>query len=206
MTHYMFARFSFREWSYFVNVWGRPLCTGIYAIPANLGGVLGARDEPGDGDRLRPDRLPHREKPEIPHARHRRHLLFAQPLFFAHSFSELTEIPFGLVAICRFWAYQAAQLPRDGNPGRDLPHRPPRGPGPDCPGRCRTGLPPPLVLPLPPAAALPDLELLGALSWGSVKWWPYADAWWTWLPRNWPYSAKSAYGSGHGTTSSGSCR
>src|SRR5215218_10564639 len=43
MTHYMFARFSFREWSYFVNVWGRPLCTGIYAIPANLGGVLGAR-------------------------------------------------------------------------------------------------------------------------------------------------------------------
>src|SRR6476661_8858732 len=43
MTQYMFARFSFREWSYFVNVWGRPLCTGIYAIPANFGGVLAAR-------------------------------------------------------------------------------------------------------------------------------------------------------------------
>src|SRR3954471_24001192 len=43
MTHYMFARFSFREWSYFVNVWGRPLCTGVYAIPANLAGVHGVR-------------------------------------------------------------------------------------------------------------------------------------------------------------------
>src|SRR3954469_7135687 len=43
MTHYMFARFSFREWSYFVNVWGRPLCTAVYAIPANLAGVHGVR-------------------------------------------------------------------------------------------------------------------------------------------------------------------
>jgi hypothetical protein len=37
----------------------------------------------------------------------------------------------------------------------------------------------------------------GALSWGHIHWWPYADAWWSWLPRNWPYAAKSAYGSGH---------
>src|SRR3954471_13932618 len=43
MTHYMFARFSFREWSYFVNVWGRPLCTAVYAVPANFAGVHGAR-------------------------------------------------------------------------------------------------------------------------------------------------------------------
>jgi len=43
MTHYMFARFSFREWSYLINVWGRPLCTGVYAVPAHLAGVLGAR-------------------------------------------------------------------------------------------------------------------------------------------------------------------
>src|SRR4051812_6174252 len=43
MTHYMFARFSFREWRYFIDVWGRPLCTGLYALPANLGGVTGAR-------------------------------------------------------------------------------------------------------------------------------------------------------------------
>src|SRR5688500_9901951 len=43
MTHYMFARFSSREWSYLVNVWGRPLCTGVYALPANLVGVTGVR-------------------------------------------------------------------------------------------------------------------------------------------------------------------
>src|SRR3954447_10377324 len=43
MTHYMFARFSFREWSYFVNVWGRPLCTAVYAVPANFGGITAVR-------------------------------------------------------------------------------------------------------------------------------------------------------------------
>src|SRR3954469_13985514 len=44
MPHYMFPRFSSREWSYFVNVWGRPLCTAVYALPANLAGVPCARD------------------------------------------------------------------------------------------------------------------------------------------------------------------
>ena len=42
-THYMFARHALAEPSYLVNVWGRPLCTCAYAIPAAIGRVLGVR-------------------------------------------------------------------------------------------------------------------------------------------------------------------
>jgi hypothetical protein len=107
MTHYMFARFSFREWSYFVNVWGRPLCTGVYAIPANLAGITGVRATSllmAIAMGLVCYRVAKNQKSRMPAIA--AILLFAQPLFFAHSFSELTEIPFALVAICAFWAFQ----------------------------------------------------------------------------------------------------
>src|SRR5690242_14915984 len=42
-THYLYARFAFQEPHYFVNVWGRPICTAIYSIPALLAGRLGVR-------------------------------------------------------------------------------------------------------------------------------------------------------------------
>src|SRR5262249_54504352 len=42
-THYIYARFALTEYHYLTNVWGRPFCTGIYAIPAYLGGRLGVR-------------------------------------------------------------------------------------------------------------------------------------------------------------------
>src|SRR6185312_14297420 len=42
-THYMFARHAFEEPAYLVNVWGRPLCTCIYAIPAAIGRDMGVR-------------------------------------------------------------------------------------------------------------------------------------------------------------------
>jgi hypothetical protein len=122
--------------------------------------------------------------------------LFAQPLFFAHSFSELTEIPFALVAILAFWAYQARNwLAMTLLVSLSV-----------------TGRPEGLGLMFLAAFALiahrrwyylfllpvPCLiwSFFGALSWGEISWWPYAKAWWSWLPRNWPYAAKSAYGSG----------
>src|SRR3954449_6047301 len=40
-THYLYARFALREPHYLVNVWGRPLVTGLYAIPAHLAGRFG---------------------------------------------------------------------------------------------------------------------------------------------------------------------
>ena len=42
-THYQYARFAFQQPHYFVNVWGRPICTAVYSVPAALGGRLGVR-------------------------------------------------------------------------------------------------------------------------------------------------------------------
>src|SRR5438477_11649182 len=42
-THYLYARFAVGELHYLVNVWGRPLVTGIYAVPAALAGRMGVR-------------------------------------------------------------------------------------------------------------------------------------------------------------------
>jgi hypothetical protein len=197
MTHYMFARFSFREWSYFVNVWGRPLCTGLYAIPANWGGVLGARAMSlamAVAMGLVVYRVARNLGFKMPAIVAM--LLFAQPLFFAHSFSELTEIPFALVAILAFWAYQARNFLAMAILVSISP----------------TGRPEGLGLVLLAAIALvahrrwyylailplPCLiwSYFGAMSWGPIKWSPYKDAWWSWLARNWPYAARSAYGSG----------
>src|SRR5215218_6763146 len=47
-THYLYARLALREpiranLHHLVNVWGRPLCTGLYAVPALIGQRLGVR-------------------------------------------------------------------------------------------------------------------------------------------------------------------
>src|SRR5213593_2661596 len=42
-THYIYARYAFAQPHLFVNIWGRPVCTGIYAIPAYFTGRLGVR-------------------------------------------------------------------------------------------------------------------------------------------------------------------
>jgi hypothetical protein len=33
-VHYLFAKYAFADPVNWVDVWGRPLCTGLYAIPA----------------------------------------------------------------------------------------------------------------------------------------------------------------------------
>ena len=197
MTHYMFARFSSREWSYLVNVWGRPLCTGVYAIPANVFGVTGVRATSllmAIASGLVCYRIARNQGSRMPAIAPI--LLFAQPLFFAHSFSELTEVPFSLVAICAFWAFQARNFFAMALLAGISPLGRPEGLG--------------LILLAAaalvvyrrwyylPVLALPCLiwTFFGALSWGEIRWWPYAKAWWSWLPRNFPYAAKSAYGKG----------
>src|SRR5689334_8115712 len=42
-THYLYARFAFAEPHYLVNIWGRPICTALYAVPAVLAGRFGVR-------------------------------------------------------------------------------------------------------------------------------------------------------------------
>ncbi len=144
-THYMYARFALREPYLIANVWGRPLCTGIYAIPAALGGRTAvhlvslalaiacafiareiARTDPAS--------------PQHPAERQHAGMLafvfvLAQPLVFLHSFSELTELPFAAALARRNVSALSAQemvlaradrgifTPR---PPRRLRFRPPR--------------------------------------------------------------------------------
>ena len=111
VTHYLYARFAFDEPHYFVNVWGRPLITGLYAAPAYFFGRIGVRltslivalllswvtysIAKGQKQRL----------PALATI-----FLLAQPMVFLHSFSELTELPFALILALAFLAYQRRQF------------------------------------------------------------------------------------------------
>jgi hypothetical protein len=191
-THYLYARFAIAEPHYFANVWGRPLCTALYALPAALAGRVGARVvsmwmalacalvawriAKGQGYRW----------PALA-------LVFtlAQPLVFLHSFSVLTELPFALLIGLAFWMYQKrwwgamAALTALSPLGR------PEGFG----FVLLAGLALVLhrrwgwlvVLPLPLILwSLAGWELFGR-----------AGQWWMWLPENWPYQAESLYKSGY---------
>src|SRR5688572_24564616 len=107
-THYLYARFAFEEPHYFANVWGRPLCTAVYSIPAAIAGRAGVRIASLvialaiGAVAMRIAKLQNYRWPALA-------LIFtlAQPLVFLHSFSELTELPFALLIGYAFWAYRA---------------------------------------------------------------------------------------------------
>lgn len=105
--HYLYARFAIHEPAYLVDVWGRPLVTALYALPAAWGGRLAVRIvclviailcadvayQIARGQKLRWPVLA---------------LLFTlgQPLLFVYSFGEMTELPFALLIGFAFLAYQ----------------------------------------------------------------------------------------------------
>jgi hypothetical protein len=106
-THYLYARFAFQQPHYFVNIWGRPICTAVYAVPAMLGARLGVRFMSlglAIGCGLVAYRIAKNQGYRWPALA----LIFtlAQPLVFLHSFSELTELPFALLIGLAFWMYQ----------------------------------------------------------------------------------------------------
>jgi len=192
-THYMFARHALAEPSYLVNVWGRPLCTCMYAIPAAIGRVLGVRAMSlllALGMGVVTYRVARKQGYRMPALA--AILLFAQPLFFVHSFSELTEIPFAAVAVLALWAYQSRQFLAMTLLVSITPSGRPEGfflialAALALMGHRRWYylfiLPVPLLL----------WSYLGWLTWGS----PHDLPWYRWLQHNWPYAAQSAYGSG----------
>jgi hypothetical protein len=191
-THFLYARFALQTPAYLVDIWGRPLCTGLYALPAAVGGLMGVRVTSlvlalglawltyeiarGQGYRW----------PAIALV-----FVLAQPLVFFHSFSELTELPFAVVVAGMFLAYQRRQwllmavLAGLGPLGR------PEGfgfvllAGAGLVVHRRWWWLPVLVLPL--------------LLWSYVGWELYAreGVWWRWLVDHWPYAGESVYQSGH---------
>jgi hypothetical protein len=192
-THYLFARFALREPHYLASVWGRPLCTGMYAIPAAIGKVMGVRVMSlilAVASGLIAFRIAKRQGYRMPALA--AILLFAQPLFFLHSFSELTEIPFALVAVAAFWAYQERQWLVMTILVSLTPMGRPEGFGLMVMAAAALVLHRRwywlFLMPLP----LVIWSYLGWLSQGK----PSDMAWYMWLVKNWPYAAKSAYGSG----------
>jgi len=192
-THYLFARLALREphdknLSYLVNVWGRPLCTGIYAVPALIGHRTGVRLMScalalicGLGA-MRVAKLQNYRWPALA-------LIFtlAQPLVFLHSFSELTELPFAALVILAFWAYRARQFWLMALLVGISPMGRPEGFG--------------LIVLAAGALVLHrrwywlPLLLLPLAGWNYAGWRLYGSegVWWQWLRANWPYAEKSLY-------------
>ncbi|HEV2296076.1 MAG TPA: hypothetical protein VGR35_19685 [Tepidisphaeraceae bacterium] len=192
-THYLYARLTLREpirenLHHLVNVWGRPLCTGLYAIPAAIGQRLGVRIMSCllalvcGLAAMRVAKLQGYRWPALA-------LIFtlAQPLVFLHSFSELTELPFAAVIILGFWAYRVRQFWLMALLVGISPTGRPEGFG---------------FMALAAAALvlhrkwywLPLLFVPLAL-WNYAGWELHGrqGVWWQWVKNNWPYAQESLY-------------
>lgn len=187
-THYLYARFAFQEAHFIVNIWGRPFCTGLYALPALIGGREGVRIASmlvAVVVALLTMSVAKRQGHKYPVLA----LLFVlgQPLFFLHSFSELTEVPFALLVAVGLLAYQRRWWWLLAIVASIMPTSRPEGFGVLlvaaiglCMHRrwfCLLALPIPFLL------------------WNYAGWivdYRQGD-WWKWVSNNWPYAAESNY-------------
>lgn len=187
-THYLYARFAFEQPHYFINIWGRPICTAIYSLPAVLGSRLGVRFMSlalAIGCGLVAMRIARNQNYRWPVLA----LIFtlAQPLVFLHSFSELTELPFAFLLGLGFLAYQARRWVLMSILIGLTPLSRPEGFGFIALAFLAIILHRRwwclLILPIP------------LLLWDYIGWVMYGSTgpWWRWLPANWPYSPKSLY-------------
>ncbi len=192
LTHYLFAQHAFAEPHYFVDVWGRPFCTALYAAPAAVGGRLGVR--------LTSAALGIVCAVATYHVARRQGLrrpalaaifTLGQPLLFLHGFSEMTELPFATLIALAFWAYQS----RRWGPLTLLlglaPLARPEGFGFVLLGAA--------ALVLHRRAAWLLLLPVPLLLWNHAGWDVFGrhGPWWRWLPDNWPYAAESLYPRGY---------
>jgi hypothetical protein len=200
LTHYLYARFAIVETHYLVNVWGRPLVTGLYAIPAYYFGRMGVRTTSlvlalicGIVAYV----IARKQNYRWPALA----LIFtlAQPLVFLHSFSELTELPFAALLGLAFLAYQRRQYAIMAILISLSPLARPEGFG---------------FLFLAAIALIVHrrwwwipILALPLLGWDYCGWWrygspeyltslPHALRWMPWLKHEWPYSEHSLYNSG----------
>ena len=217
-THYLYARYAFAEPHYLVNVWGRPLCTGIYALPALFAGRLGVRltslalalacgFTARSIARGQASRTFQHSQECWNDSRHLPALALiftlAQPLLFLHSFSELTELPFAAVIGLAFLAYQRKRFLIMAMLAAISPLGRPEGFGflflaaiALATHRRWRWL---MVLPIP------------LLIWDYEGWrifgrpvytdefafhFPHSLRWIFWLKENWPYATESVYGRG----------
>ncbi len=191
-THYMYARAAWTAHYYLVNVWGRPICTGLYAVPAHLGGRLACRFTSlavAVAIAVLCRAIARRQGWRWPALAAVG--VLAQPLVFLHSFSELTELPFALLMTLAFLAYQRRQWLAMAVAVGLMPLSRPEGFGfvglaalaLVAHGRVRWWV----VLAVP------------VVAWDLTGWWTYGRPghWWHWLADNWPYAGDSLYDRGY---------
>jgi hypothetical protein len=190
-THFAYARHAMHDPYALVNVWARPLATGLFMFPAAVAGRLGVRFVSlicalvcG----VTAWRLAIAQRYRWPALA--AIFTLGQPLLFLHSFSEMTELPFAALMGLAFLAYRAERWWLLAILGSLLPLGRPEGFG-FCllaglaliahrRGRWL------VLLPLP------------VIAW-NVAGWIICDRqgeWWLWLIHNWPYSSGSDYPSG----------
>ena len=195
-VHYEYARFALEEHHLFTNVWGRPFCTAIYCIPANLGGLVGVRLA-SLAMALAIGVITWRIAKNQGYLWPGLALLFliGQPIVFLHSFSELTELPFALLLALGFWAYQARRWLWMAVFAALLPTARPEGFG--------FLMMAAVALVLHRRARYLPVLVAPLMAWSAAGWYydlcrprPWYSGIATWLPRNWPYSAESVYGRG----------
>ncbi|MGA2497853.1 MAG: hypothetical protein ABSH20_08935, partial [Tepidisphaeraceae bacterium] len=191
-THYLYARFAIDEPHYLTNVWGRPFCTGIYAVPALIAGRIGVRwasmliSVAIAGILWRVARLQGYRWPALA-------VIFtlAQPMLFVHSFSELTELPFALLLALALAAYQARRWYWLALVVAIMPTARPEGFG----FIILTGI---ALAAHRRWLAMPLLVIALAI-WSFAGWWQFGrvQPWYTngllWLAHQWPYAAESVY-------------
>lgn len=189
--HYLFARFAWHDPHNFVDVWARPLCTLLYALPAVAGGRIGvcmASFAVALGCGAVAFRIARGQGLTMPALA----LLFtlAQPLLFVHTLTAMTELPFALLLSGAFLAYQDRRWLTAALLIALTPLARPEGFGflliaaiAFIAAR-RWG--PLLLLPL------------GLIVWDLAGWWVCGrqGPCWGWLGSHWPWSSTSMYGRG----------
>ena len=190
-THFAYARHAIRDPYALVNVWARPLATGLFMFPAAIGGRLGVRMVSlacALVCALTAWRLAIWQNYRWPALA--AIFTLGQPLLFMHSFSELTELPFAATAGLAFLAYRRRSWWLLAILGSLLPLGRPEGFG-----FCLLAA---LGLVLHRRARWLFLLPLPVLAWSLAGWiiCHRQGAWWLWLIHNWPYSAGSDYARG----------
>jgi hypothetical protein len=104
-AHYLYSRAVWKNPAYLFDVWGRPVCTGVYALAAPWGGMLGCRFVSlllvlAGAELMRRVAIALGIDPRASVA-----FLLAQPVLYLHSLSVMTELPFAVLLIAAFLAY-----------------------------------------------------------------------------------------------------
>ena len=192
-THYLYAKYAFANPINLVDVWARPFCTLLYALPAHLGGRLAVRITSivvAVCCAMTAGLIAKEQGHRWPGLA----VLFTLggPLFFLFSFSEMTELPFALFLGGAVLAYLKRQYVLTAVLIGLMPTARPEGfafvllalAGLAI-HRQWISL---LLLPLP------------LLAWDMAGWMLMGKSghWWMWLIHAWPWSQQSTYGRGNG--------